>query len=355
MKKILFLAVASMTFACAPKNVFTVNGTVEDTTLNGAIVYLMNDAGKAIDSIVIAEGKFTLKGNIDSVTISTVRLPKQASYVFAEAGTINVAFNADRSVVSGGTPLNDSYNAYTKEIENLSKDFSAKMKSMRESGENEDAMEAAYEAFNDGRGAILDSYFSTNKENGFGVFLLRQKVYQGDYKVSQIDSLMALVPLAKGDVSLEKLRKQKDAYEKTSEGAMFLDFSGKTLEGGDVKFSDYVGKGKYILADFWASWCGPCRRAMPMLKEMHTKYAKDGFEVLGVNVWERGENDNLKAIEEEGMVWAQIVNYKDTTPTDIYGINGIPTLILYAPDGTIITRSHNPEDIKVKLEEILKK
>jgi thiol-disulfide isomerase/thioredoxin len=119
-------------------------------------------------------------------------------------------------------------------------------------------------------------------------------------------------------------------------GAMFTDFTVTQPDGQDVSLSDYVGKGKYVLVDFWASWCGPCRRAMPLIKALYEEYNPKGLDVLGVLVWDEVE-DSKKAIEEEKAPWPQILNTQRVA-TDLYAINGIPHLIFFAPDGTILKR-----------------
>ena len=122
----------------------------------------------------------------------------------------------------------------------------------------------------------------------------------------------------------------------TEEGAMFTDFEATQPDGSIAKLSDYVGKGKYILVDFWASWCGPCKREIPNIKAAYDKYAGEKFDVLSVAVWDKPE-DTAKAAAEHGVVWNQIVN-AGKVPTDIYGIEGIPHLILFGPDGVILKR-----------------
>ena len=122
-------------------------------------------------------------------------------------------------------------------------------------------------------------------------------------------------------------------------GDMFIDFSvlqDPSNPGSVASLSDYVGKGKYILVDFWASWCGPCRREMPNIKSVWEKYHGDKFDVLSVAVWDE-PSDSATAAEELGICWNQIVNAQ-RVPTDLCGIEGIPTLILFGPDGKIVAR-----------------
>ncbi|MBP5538806.1 MAG: TlpA family protein disulfide reductase [Bacteroidales bacterium] len=104
-----------------------------------------------------------------------------------------------------------------------------------------------------------------------------------------------------------------------------------------VRLSDYVGHGKYILVDFWASWCPPCRGEVPNLKAVYDEFGGDNFEIVSVAVWDKAV-DSFEAIAEEGMTWTQIVCSAKTNqvPTRVYGIEGIPYIILIDPDGKVV-------------------
>ena len=135
------------------------------------------------------------------------------------------------------------------------------------------------------------------------------------------------------------------------EGDKFADFAVE-YEGKTTRFSDYVGKGQYVLVDFWASWCGPCRREIPNLIAAYNKYKEKGLQVLGIAAWDKPE-DTKKAIAEEQIPYPQIINSQKIA-TDIYGISGIPHIILFAPDGTIVARGLRGAQIEQKLAEIFK-
>ena len=123
----------------------------------------------------------------------------------------------------------------------------------------------------------------------------------------------------------------------------------------EVKFSDYVGKGTYVLVDFWAPWCGPCKREIPNIKTVYDKYKDKGFEVLSLAVWEREPvNVTIETAAELGMDWLH-VNNCGSVPTDIYGVEGIPHLMLIGPDGTILKRGfHGLEGIEAAVAEYIK-
>lgn len=158
----------------------------------------------------------------------------------------------------------------------------------------------------------------------------------------------------KKNEKLQEIIVALDALDNTAEGKMFVDFD--VAQDPDkpeemTKLSDFVGKGKYVIVDFWASWCRPCREEVPYVKAVYEKYKGDDFDALSIACWDKVE-DTRAAAKELDINWNQIENAQ-TVATEAYGIQSIPQIILFAPDGTILKRNLGGEGIEQAVKEAL--
>ena len=191
--------------------------------------------------------------------------------------------------------------------------------------------------------------FAKENLNDAGVYVIRRVLA---YTIST-EELIAFIDgneYFKTDSVIIKDRELWDVQLETAEGKMFKDFEAE-YEGKVVKLSDYVGKGKYVLVDFWASWCGPCRAEIPNLLSIYEKYKGPNFEVLGVATWDKPE-DTKTAIEQLKITYPQIMNAQ-YAGSNAYGIDGIPQIILFGPDGTILKRNLRGAAIEEAVKEVL--
>ena len=140
-----------------------------------------------------------------------------------------------------------------------------------------------------------------------------------------------------------------DNFGYPKEGQKFRDFAVEN-DGQTIRLSNYVGRGQYVLVDFWASWCAPCRHEIPILIAAYEKYKDKGLVVLGVAVSDKLDT-SLQFIEQMKIPYPQMLNAQ-RKPMEVYGFSGIPHTILFAPDGTILARGLRGEEIEKKLAEI---
>lgn len=156
-----------------------------------------------------------------------------------------------------------------------------------------------------------------------------------DLSLAEIESLIEKYP------SLENYKRVKDTLtrrrnqEEVKPGKKFKDFT-VTYDGVEHKLSDVVGHGDYVLLDFWASWCGPCRAAMPTMKKAYEKYKNQNLKILGITIWDEPEK-SLESAKKMELPWEIWVNGGDE-PVNLYNITAVPTVILFGPDGTILER-----------------
>ena len=339
---------------------YVLRGTAAFEGAEGAKVYLSDyHTNKRTDSCTVKDGTFFFCGQTDAPAIRRIEIGRLSSAnAIIEAGELWVEMTPARQGQASvhGSPLNEQLADYKKQQEALLTDLRAQRKAFLA---DSTLSEARKEAFSDSLwGAVSAQLFAlgeaaieSNAHNMLAAFILWD--LSNEYTPERFEQqLTKLSPEVQAYAPLQRKLAQNKKLAETSAGKPFKDFAAKKTDGTtDAKLSDYVGKGQWVLTDFWASWCGPCRAEIPHIKAVYEQFKDKGVVVLGINVWDKLDKCN-EAIKQLEMPWESIF-VADQTATDLYGINGIPHLILFAPDGTIAARGLRGEEIAKEIEKQL--
>ena len=323
---------------------------------NGQWVYLYKPNGQgASDSVQIANGRFTLERAVaEDGLIAHLVIPRSYNLSFIpEEGIIKADLAASGAT---GTPLNDEHTQKSKYRKGLIEEARAKLKSIRADKNLDDkAKEEAQEKVSDELYAkikpLAEADLKEHPNDAIGLIALQNLLGMEDVNVAKAEALLQQAgDRLRAEESITKMVTRLRRVEATQAGAQFVDFEGVDDANKAVRLSDYVGKGHYVLVDFWASWCGPCRREIGHLKKVRDAYTDKGLVILGTVVWDEME-DHLKAMKELEITWPQIFN--KTEATELYGIAGIPQIILFDPAGKIVARDLRGEEINKLLDKAL--
>jgi len=328
---------------------YKIEGTNKSGTLEGRYVYLNDpDKGKNVDSTIIKNGKFLFTGQTEGSLVRSINMEKHASIKFVlECG--NIAIDMDNYSIAG-TPLNNILNDCNVKIKEIRKKATENYSDKDLIRINEITAEVDRKSLE-----VVVPYIKTNKENALTTLLILNVLSTSN----DVETFKTLKSLA-GQYTLDfrpflYVSRKFEALSNTQAGMPFIDFTIKNgnIDGTPVSLSDFVGKGKYILVDFWASWCRPCRAEIPNIEKVYKEFKGDKFDVLSIAVWDVREN-TIKAAKEHNITWNQIIDAQKV-PTDLYGISGIPQIYLFGPDGKIVAKDLRGDNIRAKVSEVLSK
>jgi len=347
MKKVIFvLSLVLVLCSCEQKGKFGIEGTVASSEMEGKHVYLLkyNDEGiEKCDTTIVKDGKFSFEGVQEMPELYYIQAGDDETAkkraILLEPGKILVTISDQITVT--GTPVNDAYQQYQEEQVAIDERLAVT------------ETETEYNSIYSEKRESYTKYFSENVNNPLGVAefgIFGRRLTPEQLTVVLNKGNEAFKASKEGIFYQERL----DAVQKTEIGQKFVDIVSKDLSGNAISLSNYAGKGKYVLLDFWASWCGPCRKEMPLMVELYQKYNRK-LEIVGYSL----DNDAeawVKGIEVLGMTWPQMsdIAFWQSEPVKNYAVPHVPYTVLLDPSGTIIARGLVGEELKNKLGEVLK-
>ncbi len=352
MKKLFFVAVVAIVAACAPKNTgeWTLRGKIKGLGDGVARLYIVDDImhpGKE-ETVEIKNGRIDYRGTVDRPMIGSLSLPgadgkasDRLGEFIAEPGARlkiegDVSWPQPTKGYVGGNRTNDRLSALYKEMERM----------------------IALDQMDEFPQTIFE-FVGENTDNFGGVLMLSQMSLTGRGNIVPTEEVMALYPKFTPEmkalpVMVEIGKRIDEAKAKEAAfGGKYIEIVSTTPDGKQLKLSDVVAANRYTLIDFWASWCGPCLREMPYLREAYAKFHGQGFEIFGVSLDADGEAWR-KATVDHDMTWLHVNSIEDgdDSAAAAYGVRSIPASWLVDGEGNIVARNLRGEAVAEKLAEL---
>jgi peroxiredoxin len=380
MKKLIFAAallLPSLIFAQTVPDPFTITGQFKNVKAP-AMAYLLYQLGanKVIDSAVVTNGTFSFTG--------TLLYPENAYLVIDHKGTgiahigktpdlLNFYLEKGICYIVGtdsagtakveGSKLNDENAELKNQLKPLdepTRKLIADVNSATPEQQNDpvfrNALASRSKAIKTQQISILKDFIVNHPDSYVCITVLNEMGPHANDPAELKRLFDGLSPALKDSEKGRSLKHAIDLANITGIGAIAPDFTQNDVNGKPVTLSSF--RGKYVLVDFWASWCGPCRQENPNLVKTYNKYKDKNFTVLGVSLDRPdGRADWLKAIKNDGLVWTQVsdLNYWSNKAAVLYFIGQIPSNFLLDPKGKIIARDLRGEELDDKLAELLGK
>jgi peroxiredoxin len=349
---------------------FTIYGKVKNNDPDKVFIQYQTIDGLKIDSTTIVNGDFEFSGSINGPTFASIwfTYSKSASFstdskrqytnIFLDSGVINIT-KEDKSTKVEGSIANDLYTAFIIKLKPILAKSDSLYRIQRKYLETGDSLglrqieTEVSEVEKELRGANR-SEFLRDPSSPIAVYLLNIYTYVGwETDAEDFDTLFSKLPeKSRGTLAGRELEAKLNTFLRTRIGAIATDFIQKDTAGKSVSLSSY--RGKFLLIDFWASWCGPCRKENPNYVSAYLKYKRKGFEILGVSL---DENRKLwiKAINDDKLTWTHVsdLNSWQNAVAQLYGIRAVPRNFLLDRSGKIIAKDLRGPDLELFLDKVM--
>ena len=302
-------------------------------------------------TVIRRDSSFRIRGHVSEPTIANLMHNDRriGAPILLEAADIRLEPTGDvRGFQFTGTPLNDAFNAMNAAQVSLGNVLQA-LENEPDTPERRRKLDSLGRIYRQIPGDALEA----NRDNLLGAFLYARRT---DADPAKARERLAQFPAQlQNHPVLASVRREIEAVERSSVGRPYMDLTLKDADGETVALSSLAGPGRWVLLDFWATWCTPCMNEVPHLKKAYETFHAKGFEIYGVSLdtdLTRWEN----TIGEQGMNWINVAQKKGGgfDPTALYAVSSIPANFLISPEGKIVAKNLRGEHLEAKLAEVLK-
>lgn len=381
MKSIITIGIIGLLLVSCKEDIrtdYVINGQAEGV-YNGIRIYLKysDEKGReiAIDTAIVFDEKFQMTGKIDAPAMHLLTVNNiQGKVLFMlENSEIDVVINKDNIFESTitGSKTNSAYVKFKdgmKEIRDKSQIPMNALKQIRSSEKTakKDSLTKVLELLSERNKAYPLKFINENEDSEFSLYLIKSqvqnpKIYITTYKAAYDNLSSRLKATIKGKEIGLKLNEIYEKFKKTESlniGKVAPNFEAPTPDGNLVSLNDI--KGKVTIIDFWAAWCGPCRKENPNVVRIYEKYHDQGLEIIGVSLDGQSRQKDpkkawLEAIEKDKLSWTQVSNLKyfNDPVAQLYNINAIPATFILDKDGIIVAKNLRGQALDLKVQELL--
>jgi peroxiredoxin len=330
------------------------------TGLETGMIYLIHRQSGKTDSTLLDHGYFTFSGKADTAEFCQISLNDQAKSFFLENGKISMLIKKDSMhfAVISGTKTQNEFTFFQNQILKPLTDQMAGMDTaydaarLKKNQRATDSLDKLYSALDLEQKQLVMDFAKSHPASIVSAFEIAN-TFSYNFRLGQLDSLyQPLDTTVKISYFGRLIQKIMEKTSMTSVGKPAPDFASNDANGKSIPLSSF--KGKYVLLDFWASWCGPCRLENPNIVKAYLKFHEKGFDIFGVSL-DDTKADWLQAIKKDGLVWTQVSDLKgwQNDAASLYGVRAIPMNFLLDKNGMIVARGLHGAELDIKLTELL--
>jgi len=345
---------------------YVINGEV--TGAEGQTVSLKqyrNLQPAEVATTTVKDGKFTIRGNAPYPEFCMLYVGDQGPVqFFVENSNIRILVdmkNIEQSKVTGSKE-NDVFmefvngsGQYAQQQKKLYNSYEALSTSSVATQEAVMNIRMQLEKLNTDYSTFIINTLQKNSGKVSSAFIVVANNMMQSLNLSQLEQIAKGFD-AKTDQSqwVKMIKDHILSLKRASVGQPFPDITLKTPDDKPISISDYAGKGKYVLLDFWAAWCGPCRQANPRVVELYKRYKDRGFEIVGISL-DQSKEAWVKAIKDDNLTWPQMsdLGYWQSAAAKLYSVSSIPHMVLLGKDGKIIAKGIYVDELTARLADLL--